>query len=173
MAERPPSKELVPTPSHGLITSIGWIEADYSNANLIRHYDPYDNYLEYNDGETLHKLNVLDDDWDTLSELKFPWEYWPDLSRVGEEELIRVDADNKTYEFRPHNTKLRLFDDPKINHVEHQLDPQHLRGIRVVPALWRIMFKGDYPIKYLPYIDKHSREWAENMGIIPKGASDE
>lgn len=165
------SKELLRTneaqpipPGHEVITAIGRVRCDWSNSNLIRHYDPYDNYLEYNDGNTLHKLNMLDDDWDKLVKDHWPWEYWPDMRRFEESDFLSVDVGQERYEFRPHNTKLRYFPgNEKYNHIEHQVNPQITQGITVVPALWRMMFRGDYPIKALPYVDADTIKWYKDL----------
>jgi hypothetical protein len=143
---------------------MGKLECNWVNTTLMRFEDPYDNHIEFNDGETLHKLNVLDADWEKLCELHFPWEYWPDMSRFEESDLIQVAFGEESYEFRPRNTKLMLFADERANHVEHQPNPSVTRGMTVVPALWRMMFKGDYPIKFLPYIDLATREYFKNIG---------
>jgi hypothetical protein len=156
MSEAQPGQEIERLPSHRLITNIGYIDADWSNSTLVRFTDPYENYLEYNDGDSLQKLTVLDDDWEALSAKKFPWEYWPDLKSFSDNDMLEVDCGDVSYEFRPRDSKLRLFDDPKYNYVEHRTDPTTVVTVKVVPALWRMMFKGDFPIKYLPYVDRES-----------------
>ena len=158
-----------PVPSHDVITSIGRITVDWTNANLMRHYDPYNNYLEYNDGETLHQLNVLDRDWDKLVADDFPWEYWPNLEHFSVNEIIKVNVGGTGYEFHPSNTKLRIFKDSEYDHAEHQLRPGDTRGFKLKEGLKKMLFKGDYPIRYLPYVDELSRNWYG--GITKKGGT--
>ncbi len=158
-----PGEELLETPVVEAITSIGKIPCTYFNANLIRHFDPYDNYLEYNDGEMLHKLNVLDTDWNAMVELDFPWEYWPDLEQVSVDNIIKVKYGGVGYEFHPSNTILRLFKDSQYDHAEHSLNPGNVRGMKLVKGLKEKLFKGEYPIKYLPYVDRASQEWYDKI----------
>lgn len=160
---RVPAEEYFETPTHEVVTAIGRITCDWANTTLKRYEDVSYNHIEYNDGDTLHKLNVLNDDWETLSELKFPWDYYPEMSRFDDNDLIDVSTNSDSYQFRPRDTRLMLFDDSRYNHVEHRTEPNRVRGITVVPALWRMMFKGDYPIRYLPYVDRATLEFFDNI----------
>lgn len=164
MEEKPKNYETLETPTVEVVTAIGRIACHWANTTLQRFENPYDDYIEYSDGETLHELNVTTADWEILVANHFPWEYWPDLECAGDES-IEVRGGNNTYHFKPSNTKLRLFTEEKFNHAEHKPTPSELKGIRVAPALWRMMFKGNYPIKFLPYVDRATKEWADDMGI--------
>lgn len=152
--ERSPELEI---PSHDVITAIGTINANWFNSTLIRHYDPYENYLEYNDGDTLHKLNLLESDWDKLMESNFPWEYWPDLN--NDSTCIVANIRTSTIKFNSNNTRLRLYPTPEHNHIEHYFDGKKRTRYTADSNLWRELFEGEFPIKYLPYIEPEVQQW--------------
>ena len=161
--EQKPSTEIVSTPAHEVITSLGKIQCHWVNTTLMRFEDPYEDHIEYNDGERLHKLNILEDDWDKLIKDDYPWEYWPDMSRFDDEDKIMVTAGAHTYEFRPRNTKLMLFKDHSFDHVEHRPKPNTTKGITITDDLKEVLFRGDFPIKFLPYIDRPTREYFDSI----------
>ena len=57
------------------------------------------------------------------------------------------------------NTRLRLFGDDEMNHVEYKDEEHGTLGMKVTPELMEALYENNYPMSFDPLTDSSTLEW--------------
>lgn len=82
-----------------------------------------------------------------------------DVERVFDTPVVEVDTKIGRVALTHLNCRIRVFGNPIANHVEFRDEDNNLRAFAADQQLLEALFKLDYPMLSLPYIDRATGVW--------------